>query len=117
KGFLQVFTAWILEDDLPFTTGESTGLQRVFDYLKIQFKLPSDTTVRNVLDNIMETLRRNVIKELTVCILISYSHDVWTNRQMIFSFAGTLAHWIDDDWKLVECLIDFKYLDTKEHVG
>ncbi|KAF5342711.1 hypothetical protein D9758_015876 [Tetrapyrgos nigripes] len=118
KGFLQHFTAWIIEDDLPFTTGESSGLQRVFSYLKIQYKLPTNTTVRKVLDQITEELRGNVIKELTaINSKISYSHDVWTNRQMIFSFAGIMAHWIDDDWKLVERLVDFKHLDSKEHVG
>ncbi|KAF5323186.1 hypothetical protein D9758_018065 [Tetrapyrgos nigripes] len=118
KGFLQVFTAWILEDDLPFTTGKSTGLQRVFNYLKIEYKLPTDTTVHKVLDEIAEELRQNVVKELTaVNSKISYSHDVWTNRQMIFSFAGMMAHWIDDDWKLVERLADFKHLDSQEHVG
>ncbi|KAF5343504.1 hypothetical protein D9758_015634 [Tetrapyrgos nigripes] len=118
RGFLKVFTAWLIEDDLPFTTGESPALQRVFDYLKIKWKLPSDTTVRKVLDEINEELWGNVIKELmAVSSKISYSHDVWTNRQMIFSFAGIMAYWIDDDWKIVERLIDFKHLDEKEHIG
>ncbi|KAF8182136.1 hypothetical protein K438DRAFT_1724989 [Mycena galopus ATCC 62051] len=52
KGFVKVFSAWILEDDLPFTTGETGGIQRLFNYMKSKFLLPSDTTVRNTLAKI-----------------------------------------------------------------
>ena len=38
-------------------------------------------------------------------------------RQMMFSFAGTLAHFIDDDWNLVEWLVDFNHLEDNEHRG
>ena len=27
KGFLKHFTAWLIEEDLPFTTGESYGIK------------------------------------------------------------------------------------------
>ncbi len=36
---------------------------------------------------------------------------------MMFSFAGTLAHFIDDDWNLVERLVDFYHLQDKDHQG
>lgn len=36
---------------------------------------------------------------------------------MVFSFAGTLASFIDDDWKLVERLIDLKQLSDDDHQG
>ncbi|KAF5344783.1 hypothetical protein D9758_014433 [Tetrapyrgos nigripes] len=106
KGFLQVIAAWILKDDLPFTTGEN------------QITLPSHTTVRNTLDAIMKELHCNLVNEIS-CVQsrISYSTDVWTNRQMVFSFSGVIAHWIDDDWNLVERLIDFKHLDDHKHAG
>ncbi|KAF5332340.1 hypothetical protein D9758_017443 [Tetrapyrgos nigripes] len=101
QGFLEVFSAWILEDDLAFTTGESSACKRVFDYLKIKFRLPSDTTVRKTLDSIVESLHSTVVREIS----------------MIFSFSGVIAHWIDDDWKLVERLVDFKHLESHEHAG
>ncbi|KAJ7339903.1 hypothetical protein DFH08DRAFT_625927, partial [Mycena albidolilacea] len=52
KGFLTVFSAWILEDDLPFTSGETEGIHRLFKYMKSKFLLPSDTTARNTLARI-----------------------------------------------------------------
>ena len=36
---------------------------------------------------------------------------------MMFTFAGTLAHFINDDWELVEQLIDFRHLVIDEHKG
>lgn len=48
---------------------------------------------------------------------IAYMVDTWTTPQMVFSFAGTIASFIDDDWKLVERLIDFKQLDDDDHQG
>jgi hypothetical protein len=36
---------------------------------------------------------------------------------MVFTFAGTIASFIDDDWKLVERLVDFYHIQDKEHEG
>jgi hypothetical protein len=49
KGFYAVVAAWILEEDLPFTTGETGGIRRLLKYMQCKFLLPSDTTVRNQL--------------------------------------------------------------------
>lgn len=46
---------------------------------------------------------------------IAYATDTWTTRQMIYTFAGTIASFVDDDWNLVERVIDFKPLEDKEH--
>lgn len=66
KGFLQVFAACIIEDDLPFTTGESSGLARLFEYTWSKFMLPSDTTVRNAVAKIFIDLHGELVKELAV---------------------------------------------------
>jgi len=68
KGFLKVFAAWVTEDDLPFTTSESPGLQRVFEYLKIRFMLPTNTTVRNQITRIFGEMHDRVKAEMKVCI-------------------------------------------------
>jgi len=36
---------------------------------------------------------------------------------MVFSFAGTIAHFMNDDWELVEQLIYFHHMGDKEHAG
>lgn len=71
KGFLKVFSAWLLEDDLPWTTGESPGLARLFEYLKVRVTLPTDTTVRNTLAKIFAELHATVVEELVVSLKVS----------------------------------------------
>lgn len=48
---------------------------------------------------------------------ISYSTDTWTTKQMVHSFACTVAFFIDDNWNLTERVIDFQPLDGKDHEG
>jgi hypothetical protein len=67
KGFLAHFAAWILEDNLPFTTGETPGIKRLFKYLQVKFQLPTDTSVRNELYRIYTHLHRVIVEELSVC--------------------------------------------------
>lgn len=66
SGFNRLFAAWILDDDLPWVTGESPLLAELFKYLNINFALPSDTTVRNQLAHIFAELHGKVVNELAV---------------------------------------------------
>lgn len=66
KGFYKVFAAWVLEDDLPFTTGETGGIHRLFSYMQSKFMLPSDTTVRSTLARIFIEMFEVVQAELKV---------------------------------------------------
>ncbi|RXW11685.1 hypothetical protein EST38_g14171 [Candolleomyces aberdarensis] len=117
-GFRRIFAAWILDDDLPWTTGESPMLANLFKYLKINYKLPSDTAVRNELCRIFAELHGKIVEELAnVKSKIAFATDTWTNKQMIYSFACSIASFIDDDWKLIERVIDFRPLESKEHEG
>jgi hypothetical protein len=66
KGFLRIFSAWIIDESLPWTAGEAPTLQMLFKYLKVTYQLPSDTTVRNQLAHIFEELHGKVVREFAV---------------------------------------------------
>lgn len=91
SGFVRMFAAWIIDDDLPFTmgtfetylafvycmirsatlinsslAGESKGLQELFNYIKCKFNLPSDTAVRNAIARIFIELHDQLVKKLSV---------------------------------------------------
>ena len=38
-------------------------------------------------------------------------------RQMVFTFTGTIANWIDDDWQMVERMVNFYHIQDKDHEG
>ncbi|KAF8330255.1 hypothetical protein F5887DRAFT_895877, partial [Amanita rubescens] len=84
------------------------SLQLLFNYLKIRFTLPTDTTMRNQLSKIYEELHGKVVP---------YTTDTWTTKQMIYTFSCTAAFYINDDWELIEHIVDFKPLEVKEHEG
>lgn len=65
-GFLKIFALWILDEDLPWTTGESPMLRDLFKYLRVNQQLPSDTTVRNELARIFADLHGKVVREFAV---------------------------------------------------
>ena len=48
---------------------------------------------------------------------IAYSTDTWTTPQMVYTFAGTVGTFINEDWDLIEHVVDFKPLAEKEHQG
>ncbi|KAJ7759950.1 hypothetical protein B0H16DRAFT_1456662 [Mycena metata] len=98
---LKVFAAWIIEDDLAFTTGETEGIKRLFAFLHSRYLLPSDTTVRNTLATMHIDMKQ--LGE--------------TTRAMTFTFAGTIASWVSSDWELVQRVIDFPVIEDKEHEG
>ncbi|KAJ2920749.1 hypothetical protein H1R20_g16345, partial [Candolleomyces eurysporus] len=117
-GFRCIFTARILDNDLPWTMGESPMLANLFRYLKIKQLLPSDTAVRNELARLFTELHGKVVEELlNVKSKIAFATDTWTNKQMIYTFACSIASFINDEWKLVERIIDFRPLENKDHEG
>lgn len=134
-GFYRLFAAWILDESLPWTTGEAPTLQILFKYLKVNFILPTDTTVRNHLVKIFAELHGKVVREFSVSGLsnqklrliniliknvkskIAYATDTWTTKQMVYTFACTIASFINDDWNIIERVVDFKPLEDKEHGG
>ena len=63
---LKHFAAWLIEDDLPFTTGETLGIKQLFKYLEITYQLPSNTTIWNALARIYIELHGQVVHELSV---------------------------------------------------
>jgi hypothetical protein len=38
-------------------------------------------------------------------------------RQMVYTFACTIASFINEDWELIQHVVDFKLLEDKEHEG
>ncbi|KAJ7150500.1 hypothetical protein C8R43DRAFT_887357, partial [Mycena crocata] len=102
KGFNKVFAAWIIEDDHPFTTGETGGIARLFRYMQSRFTLPSDTTVRNTLAKIYAEMFENLKTELAAI-------DKWViDREELRPLLLT-----SKEWELLEKLGDILQIFTQ----
>ncbi|KAJ6625138.1 hypothetical protein B0H10DRAFT_2212148 [Mycena sp. CBHHK59/15] len=64
KNFYKIFSAWIIEDDLLFSTGETVGINRLFRFMHSRYELPSDTTVHNTLAKMYTEMYDTLISEL-----------------------------------------------------
>ncbi|KAJ6527789.1 hypothetical protein B0H19DRAFT_540851 [Mycena capillaripes] len=74
--FPKIFAAWIIEDDLAFTTGETDGIRRLFAFMQSRYILPSDTSVRNALSKIYLDIYHLVKSELAASVSISYVYNI-----------------------------------------
>ena len=118
-------------DDQPFTTVESAELHKLFLLMNPAAFTPSADTIRSYIMDAFVLEHTKVHDILQVYInfvlyhymylkstntfnqnapgLISFTLDTWTSPNAI-SFLGITAHWIDDNWKLMETLADFHKL-------
>ncbi|KAJ7725138.1 hypothetical protein DFH07DRAFT_694107, partial [Mycena maculata] len=102
--FLKIFAAWIIEDDLPFTTGETPGIRR------FHFYLPSDTSVHNTLAKMYIDILGGQIQD--------FGGDRYFDHALNdYHLCRTIASWITSDWELVERVINFHAIADKEHEG
>ncbi|KAJ7809818.1 hypothetical protein B0H13DRAFT_1550389, partial [Mycena leptocephala] len=106
KNFLKVVAAWIIEDDLPFTTGETPGIKRLFAFLQTHYILPSDTTVRNTLATMYVDIPGRQVED---CCRHRYLDNALDDIHV--------RSWITSDWELIERVLDFHPIEDKEHEG
>jgi len=105
-------------EDLPFNTGEAESIRSVFRYIECRWTLPSHTTAREAITNLFIRLRDAVIIELSdIRSKIAFQTDNWTSPRMMFAFAGTIAHWITNDWVMKERVVSFRCLEHDQHSG
>jgi len=36
---------------------------------------------------------------------------------MVFTFTGMITSWINDDWQMIECMVNFYHIQDKDHEG
>ncbi|KAE9391853.1 hypothetical protein BT96DRAFT_945069 [Gymnopus androsaceus JB14] len=86
KGFPRLFAAWILDEDLPWTTGEALSCGLLFKYLKIRYALPSDTSVHNQLAKVFTEMHAKVVRTFSsVMSKIAYAKDT-SSAKMVWAW-------------------------------
>ncbi|GBC50995.2 zinc finger BED domain-containing protein RICESLEEPER 2-like [Rhizophagus irregularis DAOM 181602=DAOM 197198] len=105
--FREFIFKWVICDDQPFVVVECDQLRKLFCLLNPNAKVPSADTVRNDIMNAFKEERnkiRDTLQNTPGC--LSFTLDAWTSPSCI-PFLGITVHWISQDWKLKELLLDF----------
>ncbi|KAG2362385.1 hypothetical protein BDR07DRAFT_1187526, partial [Suillus spraguei] len=111
-GFLHHFVAWVIEDDLPWMTGETLGIIRLFSFLQRSDGNYQVIPLENIYNTQASAMTHYYIGcEIEDCLLTGQLD----NQANVFTFARTIASFINDEWELCERLVDFHHIEDKEH--
>ena len=112
--FMGKLLKWIIKTDQSFSVVDDDDFQ--LNYFKKDISQYSRRTIMRRLEELY-LQKQNDLKEKLNSLNSKYSItcDVWTSKNQL-SFFGFTIHYIDDDWKVVEHLLAFKYLES-EHDG
>ena len=104
---LKCLVKWIIVNQHSFTIVEEPAFADLIYALQPDAKLISADTVKRKIMDLYES-NINKVKESFKNITgkISFTIDIWTSPSAK-SFLSLTAHYIDDDWKLNNILVDF----------
>lgn len=104
---LKCLVKWIIVNQQSFTIVEEPAFADLIYALQPDAKLISADTVKRKIMNLYES-NINKVKESFSNITgkISFTIDIWTSPSAK-SFLSLTAHYINDDWKLNNILVDF----------
>ena len=60
-------------------------------------------------DSLTISLQTNISK-------LGIASDLWTSKNSVFAFAGCVGFWINDDWTLLDIVLELLTLDG-DHTG
>jgi hypothetical protein len=106
----------VIKKDLAFSLVDSEEFEDVLEYLKKDITVHSRRTLMRRLDEMFEERKLDLKAKLhSFKSKYSLTCDVWTSKNQL-SFFGFTIHYIDDDWKMQEKMLAFKFLEG-EHDG
>jgi hypothetical protein len=107
---------WIIKSDQPFSMVDNIHFADLLEYLKKDIVIVSRSTLMRRLDELY-LLMKGQLKQKLHSFKSKYSItcDIWTSKNQL-SFFGFTIHYIDDDWRMKDGLLAFKYLKG-EHDG
>jgi hypothetical protein len=95
---------------------DNENFEDMLEYLKKDVIVNSRRTIMRRLEELYSQMKGQLKQKLgTFKSKYSITCDVWTSKNQL-SFFGLTIHFIDEDWKMQEHLLSFKYLES-EHDG
>jgi hypothetical protein len=99
---------WITVDLQPFSTIEQAEFKQFIYTLDPRYVLPCRQTIKQEVNSLFSERRTNIQSELNgFTTKVALTTDIWTSNYNHTAFLGITLHYIDGDWQLKKCLLDF----------
>ena len=101
----QYVTRLIIGKSLPLTLVDSTEFKELVNCLDKRYAPPGSLRLRNkLIPASVERIKSNLKRILKNIIKLNISSDIWSDPDLR-AFIAFGAHGIDDEWKLIKCVI------------
>lgn len=110
-------------DNEPISTVHNEGFRRLLACLEPRYEIPSRKFfIVNILPTIYEELKEKIQNAISAkkLLKISFTTDIWTCSHNNESFISWTAHWINEDFKFVDALLNVTHFPgshTGERIG
>lgn len=114
--FMGKLIKWIVKTDQPFSIVDNDEFEDMMEYLKKDIGIKSRRTIMRRLEVIYKQKKEELKMELgSFKSKFSLTCDLWTSKNNL-SFFGFTIHFIDNEWKMQQRLLAFKFFE-EEHDG
>lgn len=113
----KVIIDWIISDLQPFQVVENPYFIRIFKKFDPRYQVPNRQNLKNMVVNEFNNIRENISAHIAqIPGKIALTADMWTSKFTNDAFLGLTVHYIDQDWKLQNFLLDIIPF-TQRHSG
>ena len=107
-------------DSQPFSIVEDYGFNKLLNYLRPEFKMPSRSYItKRKIPEMYESVRKRVHGILDNARYISFTTDLWTSSHKRDAFISFTAHCVTETYETVCVVLDAKYFPeshTADHI-
>src|SRR3954463_5484565 len=117
KHIITKLAQWISVDLQPFSVVEQTEFRDFIYTLDSRYVIPCRQTIKQEVELLFSQRRTNLKSEINNIISkISLTTDIWTSSYNHTAFLGITMHYINNNWKVKKCLLDFIPIEGS-HIG
>ncbi|CUA67902.1 Zinc finger BED domain-containing protein DAYSLEEPER [Rhizoctonia solani] len=106
----------VVRDNHAMTFGEGDSMIEFFQSILPNIRLPVHQTLQRHLYRLFDILANKVRDNFKAIERHAISTDAWTSKNSVYSLAGVIIFFIDNNWHLNELVVDVINLDA-EHSG
>ena len=99
---------WITVDLQPFSVVERMEFKQFIYVLDPRYVIPCRQNIKQEIDSLFLQRKANIQSDInTFTTKVALTTDIWSSSYSNIAFLGITMHYINSDWKLKKCLLDF----------